>query len=155
MLAEAPYVNVHETPVFLGATAGMRIMNMSQPERTAAIFSNLTNQLKIGHQVGRVSIILGRDEGLFAWIGVNYIKNTFFPTLNLLSPKTLPSKEKDMTPPTYGILDLGGASAQIAHQIDNDAGESDDQTRVRLYGRNYTVSTYSNLCFGVDQAIAR
>lgn len=154
MHAEAPYARDNMTPVYLGATAGMRLTNMSEPTRTAAIFRNLTRLISVGYQAGRISIIDGCDEGLFAWIGVNYIKRTYFPGMSF-SATTESGDTPTPTPTTYGILDMGGASAQIAHQIDGRGRPDEDQTMVRLYGLNYTVTTYSNLCFGAEQAIAR
>lgn len=48
----------------------------------------------------QVKIIDGKDEGIYAWISANYFSEKF-------SKKTDPVS-------TFGTLDLGGASTQIA-----------------------------------------
>lgn len=82
-------------------------------------------------------------------MAVNYLSGTFFDH----------SKKADSTNRTYGVLDMGGASAQIAQQIGSSRSsrseEEDDSVHIRLYGTNYTVHTYSNFCFGTEQAMRR
>ena len=50
-----------------------------------------------------VVIMDGKDEGVYAWITVNYLMNTIRGD----SPKGSPS---------YAVLDLGGASTQIVFE---------------------------------------
>lgn len=80
-------------------------------------------------------------------MAVNYLSGTFFDH----------SKRTNSANRTYGVLDMGGASAQIAQQISSSSkGEEEkDSVHIRLYGTNYTVHTYSNFCFGTEQALRR
>lgn len=52
---------------------------------------------------------------------------------------------------TVGSMDLGGASTQIAFQV-QERGEGPDYMRVKLYGYPYTVYTHSFLCYGKNEA---
>ncbi|KAJ7286383.1 nucleoside-diphosphatase [Mycena rebaudengoi] len=96
------------TPLFLLATAGMRLL---APEKqalvlqTACRFLVTHSHFRIGGPSAAgpcgssVRIITGEEEGLFGWIAVNYLMDGF------LGSRT-----------TYGFLDMGGASTQIAFE---------------------------------------
>ncbi|KAF8643774.1 hypothetical protein AX16_008793 [Volvariella volvacea WC 439] len=103
----------HETPIFLLATAGMRLLT---PEQQAEILQNTCRYLvqhsnfkvdgpsEVGPCGTSVRIITGEEEGLFGWIAVNYLMDGFAGS----------SAEQNRT--TYGFLDMGGASTQIAFE---------------------------------------
>ncbi|KAI2801944.1 Ectonucleoside triphosphate diphosphohydrolase 3 [Blomia tropicalis] len=133
--------------VYLGATAGMRMLNISNPNASANIFNVIrTRFIESGLQPKRISIITGKEEGLFAWVAVNYLSGKLFEKMKL----------SNLNNRTFGVLDMGGASAQIAHQINDDDDVSmDDAVRIRLYGRDYNIHAYSNFCFGAEQALKR
>ncbi|KAI0034046.1 nucleoside phosphatase GDA1/CD39 [Vararia minispora EC-137] len=57
-----------------------------------------------------VRIITGQEEGMFGWIAINYLMDGFGPF------------DTDRT--TYGFLDMGGASTQIAFEPSTDYQES-------------------------------
>lgn len=54
------------------------------------------------------------------------------------------------TEDTFGALDLGGASTQVAFPVSSDAS-SEDITELTLYGRKYRVFAVSYLCYGVNE----
>ena len=94
-----------------------------------------------------VRIITGEEEGLFGWIAVNYLMNGF-------SGSSL-----DRT--TYGFLDMGGASTQIAFEP---SVESQSKTknlidvRLRLLGGeevHHKVFVTTWLGYGTNQARER
>ncbi|KIK58158.1 hypothetical protein GYMLUDRAFT_246199 [Collybiopsis luxurians FD-317 M1] len=108
-----------DTPLFLLATAGMRLLPSDKQAailKETCLFLVYHSDFKIddpsesGPCGSSVLIITGEEEGLFGWIAVNYLMDGF-----------LPSKGKRTT---YGFLDMGGASTQIAfepsegHQLD-------------------------------------
>ncbi|KXN91475.1 Golgi apyrase [Leucoagaricus sp. SymC.cos] len=110
------------TPIFLLATAGMRLLS---PEDQAAVLSHACQFLRthtnfkldassetLGPCGSSVRIITGEEEGLFGWIAVNYLMDGF------QSKSKGKGKEKEVTYPrtTYGFLDMGGASTQIAFE---------------------------------------
>uniref|UniRef100_A0A3B5MBQ4 Ectonucleoside triphosphate diphosphohydrolase 3 n=1 Tax=Xiphophorus couchianus TaxID=32473 RepID=A0A3B5MBQ4_9TELE len=122
------------TPLFLGATAGMRLLEASK------IMGKLRDFLsKQNFQFHNASIITGQEEGLYGWITVNYLKENFLQ-VRLES--------------TVGSMDLGGASTQIAFQV-QERGEGPDYMHVKLYGYPYTVYTHSFLCYGKNEADKR
>ncbi|KAI0062375.1 hypothetical protein BV25DRAFT_1856370 [Artomyces pyxidatus] len=100
-----------ETPLFLLATAGMRLLT---PEQQATVLETTCHFLRfhsyfridgpsaLGPCGSSVRIITGEEEGLFGWIAVNYLMDGFGPS------------NADRT--TYGFLDMGGASTQIAFE---------------------------------------
>ncbi|KAF9495825.1 nucleoside-diphosphatase [Pleurotus eryngii] len=99
------------TPLFLLATAGMRLLS---PEKQATLLLHachflrhhsdfrIEEQSEAGPCGTSVRIITGEEEGLFGWIAVNYLMDGF----------TGSSADKT----TYGFLDMGGASTQIAFE---------------------------------------
>ncbi len=60
--------------VYLGATAGMRMLNLSDSQTSANLFQSIRKRfVDSGLQTKRVSIITGKEEGLFAWVCLNSI----------------------------------------------------------------------------------
>ncbi|KAF8503664.1 nucleoside phosphatase family-domain-containing protein [Russula emetica] len=118
----------HQTPLFLLATAGMRLLS---PEAQAAVLRSTCQFLKfhsdfridnpspMGPCGSSVRIISGEEEGLFGWISVNYLMDGFG------------SSSSDRS--TYGFLDMGGASTQIAFEPNpEEQGKTQSLMDVRL-----------------------
>eukprot|EP00069_Balaena_mysticetus_P018984 bmy_11847T0 len=140
-----------ETPVYLGATAGMRLLRMENERLADKILAAVANSISsypFDFQGAR--IITGQEEGAYGWITINYLLGRFTQKLSWFNLK--PS-EGD-TQETYGALDLGGASTQITFVPRNETTESSNTAlHFRLYGKNYGVYTHSFLCYGKDQAL--
>lgn len=90
-----------------------------------------------------VRVITGEEEGLFGWIAVNYLMDGF----------TVDPEERQ----TYGFLDMGGASTQIAFEPLDD---SQDLKLVRLRLLNgkdisHRVFVTTWLGYGTNQARQR
>ncbi|KAG8907983.1 Golgi apyrase [Tulasnella sp. 403] len=114
-----------QTPVFLLATAGMRLLPEDQQNSVlsaACDYIYMHTKFKLDGRQGQngsgfnagtgiercgrsIRIISGEEEGLFGWIAVNYLMNGFAVT----------HKDHDR-PTTFGFLDMGGASTQIAFE---------------------------------------
>ncbi|XP_023556100.1 ectonucleoside triphosphate diphosphohydrolase 8 isoform X4 [Octodon degus] len=73
-LALVPAARQGETPVFLGATAGMRLLrqkNNSQARDILTAVSQVLGQSPLDFWGAKV--LTGQDEGAFSWITVNYL----------------------------------------------------------------------------------
>lgn len=105
-----PPDQVPHTPIFLLATAGMRLLPVEQQKSVLAeTCSHLRSAYSFAIKDCRESIriISGEEEGIFGWTAVNYLLEGF----DLHS-----HSDSDNDSSTFGFLDMGGASAQIAFE---------------------------------------
>ncbi|KAA0702959.1 Ectonucleoside triphosphate diphosphohydrolase 3 [Triplophysa tibetana] len=138
-----------QTPVFLGATAGMRLLQIKHSTDHVVVYRKMQNYLMGYPFIFRnASIMSGLEEGLYGWITVNYLMGNFLEK-TLWDAWVHPHGAK-----TVGSLDLGGASTQIAFAIPDDA-EGEDIIKVSLYGYDYNIYTHSFLCYGKNEAEKR
>jgi guanosine-diphosphatase len=91
------------TPLALKATAGLRLLGEEQSKNILhAVEEMIREKYKFKlFPTNGVAVMDGSDEGVFAWVTVNY----------LLKRIGLDDKV-----PTVGIMDLGGASTQIVFE---------------------------------------
>ncbi|KAJ8013682.1 hypothetical protein DPEC_G00032330 [Dallia pectoralis] len=137
--AVVPKHRHHETPLYLGATAGMRLLRMENQSLCDQVLLSVEKVLQntpFYYQGAR--IITGQEEGAFGWVTVNYL-----------------SDRLKQGSGTTGALDLGGASTQITFATNKDEmGESAENAETfRLYGNDYFLYTHSFLCYGKDQVL--
>jgi golgi apyrase len=145
-----------ETPIFLLATAGMRLLPFAQQIavlNAACDFIRFHSNFRVdasddlGHCGSSIRIISGEEEGLFGWIAVNYLMDQF----------KAPSDERT----TYGFLDMGGASTQIAFEPSADERAKTKNlidVRLRLIGGeeiHHQVFVTTWLGYGTNQARER
>ncbi|XP_077454160.1 ectonucleoside triphosphate diphosphohydrolase 3 isoform X2 [Stigmatopora argus] len=134
------------TPLFLGATAGMRLLQEKDMQRATEVLDSLKEYLKsLPFDFQNASIITGQEEGLYGWITVNYLMGNFLEK-SLWNAYVRPQTSK-----TVGSMDLGGASTQIAFAV-NDDRAGPDFLHVKLYGYPYNIYTHSFLCYGKNEA---
>ncbi|KAJ2717069.1 Golgi apyrase [Coemansia spiralis] len=91
------------TPVYLLATAGMRLVNehAAQQVLSAACGYAQTHYAFLLPDCGaNFQVVSGELEGLYGWVAVNYLMGGF----------------KDGAGHSHGFMDMGGASAQIAFE---------------------------------------
>lgn len=93
--------DLHEVPLYLFATAGMRVLPADNQKLLLQSIREYAQDCGFQYKEERFRVISGEEEGVFGWLTVNYLKNTF---AGLDSHKTV------------GALDLGGASTQITFQ---------------------------------------
>lgn len=149
-----PKEQVKTTPIYLLATAGMRLLPDTQQ---TAIQKQICTYLKttgfsIPNCSQQIQVIDGETEGLYGWIATNYLAGAFD------HPK---ANNHGKGHNTYGFLDMGGASAQITF-IPNKtetAKHADSENmkllRIRtLDGQQTEHNVFSKtwLGFGVNQA---
>ncbi|KAK6463503.1 nucleoside diphosphatase [Scheffersomyces coipomensis] len=95
-----------DTPIFVLSTAGMRLVEPKQQkkilEETCSSIQKNT-QFYLPNCKEFVQIIDGETEGVYGWLGLNYLMGQF----NKYDPQ---SNEHE----SIGFMDMGGASTQIA-----------------------------------------
>ncbi|XP_049710587.1 ectonucleoside triphosphate diphosphohydrolase 1 isoform X6 [Elephas maximus indicus] len=148
-----PKYKHHQTPVYLGATAGMRLLRMENEESAERILNSVTSFLSsYPFNFRGARIISGSEEGAYGWITINYLLGKLQKKQNSKDP----SSRRNESLETYGALDLGGASTQITFvPKDTNIKPPIKFMQFRLYGNNYSVYTYSFLCYGKDQALLK
>ncbi|XP_023661956.1 ectonucleoside triphosphate diphosphohydrolase 3 [Paramormyrops kingsleyae] len=147
-LETIPLSQHNSTPLFLGATAGMRLLRSKNESASDKILLDIRRYLQsLPFSFGNASIISGEEEGLYGWITANYLMGNFVEK-NLWNAWVRPHGAK-----TIGSLDLGGASTQIAFSTTPAEGQAPPgYTKVWLYGYEYSVYTHSFTCYGKDEA---
>uniref|UniRef100_A0A8D2J693 Ectonucleoside triphosphate diphosphohydrolase 3 n=1 Tax=Varanus komodoensis TaxID=61221 RepID=A0A8D2J693_VARKO len=135
------------TPVYLGATAGMRLLRSQNESAASEVLESIQNYFTSQPFDFRgAKIITGQAEGVYGWITANYLKGNFLEK-NIWSAWVHPHGAE-----TTGALDLGGASTQISFIPEESTEASDSMLQVQLYGYPYKVYTHSFQCYGRDEA---
>ncbi|XP_055456229.1 ectonucleoside triphosphate diphosphohydrolase 2 isoform X1 [Psammomys obesus] len=148
-LQDVPKDRHASTPLYLGATAGMRLLNLTSPEATARVLEAVTQTLtRYPFDFRGARILSGQDEGVFGWVTANYLQENFIKYA-WVGRWIRPRKE------TLGAMDLGGASTQITFETISSSEDPDSEVHLRLYGQHYHVYTHSFLCYGRDQVLQR
>ncbi len=139
-----------QVPVYVLATAGMRQIDRQQPEVSRAIYQNVQETItRLGHPVGSkgitaipgsstmgaVGTLSGQNEALFGWLDVNYLLGNF--------------DKKDQT---VGIVEMGGASAQVAYAV-TEKFNNPNVVKQTINGQTYYVFALSYLDLGLDQIL--
>ncbi|EPX73659.1 nucleoside diphosphatase Ynd1 [Schizosaccharomyces octosporus yFS286] len=137
------------TPVFLSATAGMRLL---PPKTQKKIMYNACQYIKDEYDFAlpdcesMIRVIDGRAEGVYGWLATNYLLG------NLDSPSES----------STGFLDMGGASAQIAFEVSPEVQKDyNDSISTVFLGldngeqRGYPLFVTTWLGFGTSQAYNR
>ena len=151
-----PKDQVSETPIFLLATAGVRLLpEGSRQELLKEICSYTQSHTKflLPDCDLHVQVIPGETEGLYGWIAANYLVGGFN------DPETHAHGKGHHT---YGFLDMGGASAQIAFAPNATEAEkhANDLKLLRLRTVDGTATEYrvfvtTWLGFGANEARRR
>ncbi|XP_047128102.1 ectonucleoside triphosphate diphosphohydrolase 7 [Hydra vulgaris] len=116
-----PHNKYLETPLYILATAGMRLLPESKRE---AILENLRENIPTMshfHFVeSQLEVISGKQEGIYLWIATNYILGRFDHSHDV---STTPSSTVShlIRKQTMGTIEIGGASLQIAYEISQNA----------------------------------
>ncbi|RKF71400.1 Golgi apyrase [Golovinomyces cichoracearum] len=151
-----PENQIQDTPIFLMATAGVRLL---EPAKQRALLNEICSYTKKKTKFSisdcdlHIQVISGETEGLYGWVAANYLSKAFDVT---------DQKIHSETHHTYGFLDMGGASAQIAFvpNVTETEKHANDLKLIRLRTLNgdvseYKVFTTTWLGFGVNLARER
>lgn len=160
--AIVPKSQHHRTPIFLHATAGMRLL---PPKEQHPILENICSYFESNLDFfmpdckSHVNIIDGDIEGLYGWLAINYLVGSFdWPEKHIHG--------KNHT--TYGLLDMGGALTQVVFQPNSTETHEHENNLYKvllaqLPGKDYsppvfnTYSVFSDsfLGFGMFQALSK
>ena len=124
--------NLDSTKIFMYATGGMRLLSEDDQklviERT---ISELKSQTKFIVEKESIRVITGTEEGLFIWLAFNHATNGFDSKL------------------TYGAMDMGGASSQIAMEIEKSSHKKDNDDYRLLSVKNVEREIFSHSFLGL------
>ncbi|CEI86706.1 hypothetical protein RMCBS344292_01137 [Rhizopus microsporus] len=158
-----PEENQSSTPIFLKATAGMRLLPQDQQDallKSTCDYIHTHSRFFMSDCETHVQIISGELEGVYGWVAVNYLMGGFDTSIKAYIDQQ-PKKPEEQHH-TFGFLDMGGASAQIAFEPEHHQKEEhrDDLTQVTLRtldGRTveYDVFVTTFLGYGSNEARRR
>lgn len=113
-----------ETPLYILCTAGMRVLPESQQE---ALLEDLRTDIPVNFNFlfsdSHVEVISGKQEGVYAWIGINFVLGRFNHVEDeheAVVEVQVPGSDQQETlvrKRTAGVLDMGGVSTQIAYEV--------------------------------------
>jgi len=127
------------TPIFLFATAGMRLLPAKDQDAIIAAVRTTLGDTKFNftYKDDWARVITGSEEGVFGWVTSNYLKGILF--------------EDDAKDHVVGALDLGGASLQITFLPDEKPKENGQI--LTLPNNVFDLYTYSFLKYGQDKSM--
>lgn len=134
LLSKAPYENI---PLYFYATGGMRLLPAAKQKKYYEVLKSWFSQ-QSNWKLMDAKTISGNDEALFDWLSINYLKGTL----------------QNSTSPKLGIMDMGGASVQIAFPIqDNQDLDPKSQIKFQLYGQKFNLYVHSFLGLGQTEIL--
>ncbi|XP_070689920.1 ectonucleoside triphosphate diphosphohydrolase 2-like [Pempheris klunzingeri] len=146
---DIPKFRHHQTPLYLGATAGMRLLNLVNATESRLILREVENKLRsYPFKFKEATILSGQEEGVYGWVTVNYLLENFVK-YSFAGRWLNPDRE------TIGALDLGGASTQITFETSEEVEDKDNVMELELYRQTYRLYTQSFLCYGQDQFLRK
>uniref|UniRef100_A0A1I7SXZ9 Nucleoside-diphosphatase mig-23 n=1 Tax=Caenorhabditis tropicalis TaxID=1561998 RepID=A0A1I7SXZ9_9PELO len=142
-----PSDQLSETDLFIFATAGMRLI---PEEKKNAIIERIQVGLKRITSLRvlnpNIRVIDGAWEGIYSWIAVNYILGRFSRT----------------NEPKVGMIDMGGASVQIAFEIPKEEGYNGGNVYEINLGSNdldmdfkYKIYSTTFLGYGANEGLKK
>jgi Golgi nucleoside diphosphatase len=142
-----PAAEISSTPLFLYATAGMRLLPAKQRDDVLAAtcrFFRTNYKFHLPDCAAHIQMISGEWEGIYGWVAINQLLDGF------------------VTDETLGFLDMGGASTQITFEPTAEirTQHANDMMPVKLRtlgGKelSYSVYTTTFLGYGMNEARRR
>lgn len=152
IVASIPRDRHIDTPVHFMATAGMRLLDGKTQKK---ILNDITNDLRSEFGIPRIrgQVISGTQEAIFSWLSLNAASR-------LVSQNTTI---------TYGMIELGGASAQVAFELNPtirsqvNSGLFDERSKITfekeqgsvILGPNNKIRLFSTSFLGLGVNSAR
>ncbi|GBG91332.1 hypothetical protein CBR_g52218 [Chara braunii] len=129
------------TPLFIGATAGLRMLPGDEAENLLTEVRKLAHEYSFSFKDEDCKIIDGTDEGVYIWVTVNSLLGNL-------------GKSYDET---AGVVDLGGGSVQMTYAVSDEVAAKAPEGFIRslnLRGHAYHVYVHSYLSYGLMAARA-
>uniref|UniRef100_A0A8D0FZF5 Ectonucleoside triphosphate diphosphohydrolase 2 n=1 Tax=Strix occidentalis caurina TaxID=311401 RepID=A0A8D0FZF5_STROC len=146
---EIPAEQHSQTPLYLGATASMRQLNLTDHILSDSLLAALTVALKSSpFNFQGAQILSSPDEEAFSWVAVNYVLENFFKYD--WRGQMVPSG-KGMA----GVLSVGGTSTRLTYKVEEENQASKEGVRLQLYGQMHSVYTHHCPCHGAHQLRSR
>ncbi|KAK1413751.1 hypothetical protein QVD17_35531 [Tagetes erecta] len=130
-----PKENWGKTEVRLMATAGLRMLDLSVQEQILEACRKVLRTSGFGFRDDWASVISGSDEGVYAWVVANYALGTLGGDPH----------------ETTGIIELGGASAQVTFFSSEPIPPEFSRT-IKFGNVSYSLFSHSLLEFGQNVA---
>lgn len=147
VLKTIPHKDIKKTPIYLGATAGMRLLCVRDNSTCSDILNSIRqtfNQFTFRQTPDRVQVLTGKEEAAFGWVTANLMNGAFKELLPIQNNSLL-----------NGALDLGGGSAEISFLYKENSIPVNSTFNVTLYGNDYSLYAHSYLCYGANEARRR
>ncbi|KAG0171066.1 Golgi apyrase [Apophysomyces sp. BC1034] len=157
-----PEESHRKTPIYLMATAGMRLLPVEESKavlNATCKFIQDNYSFFMSNCESHIQIISGEREGVYGWVAINYLMGGFDTSIQAsIKPTDRPREQHH----TFGFLDMGGASTQIAFEPEHHQKEEHmrDLTQIKLRtldGREveYDVFVTTFLGYGSNEARRR
>ncbi|KAJ8410143.1 hypothetical protein AAFF_G00201240 [Aldrovandia affinis] len=135
-----PRLEWKRTPVVLRATAGLRLLPEEKARALLEQVQQVFDESKFFIPSDSVGIMNGTNEGILAWVTVNFLTGHLYSNSNK----------------TVGTLDLGGGSTQITFLPKSkktiEASPADYIARFDMFNSTYELYTHSYLGHGLKAA---
>ncbi|EOD20925.1 hypothetical protein EMIHUDRAFT_435744 [Emiliania huxleyi CCMP1516] len=134
---KVPAAAVPATPVFLMATAGLRLVGEGAKDAILASVCDELGKSGFRFRCEWATLLGGEDEGLYGWVTVNYLLGALYP----------PAKT-----PAVGTIDLGGGSVQVVFATSEPVPNPDESQLLTFGARQHSLYVKSHLGYGLDEA---
>lgn len=114
-----------ETSIYFMATAGLRLLEDSTRK---AILNDINRDLRVEFNFPKIKsqVITGEQEGIYSWVSLNMNKN-------------LKNENSQYSKTSYGMIEMGGASTQVAFELDEKVEKA---ILKNLDGNNDAISAF-------------
>ncbi|KAF7721355.1 Golgi apyrase [Apophysomyces ossiformis] len=157
-----PEESHRKTPIYLMATAGMRLLPVQESKavlNATCSFIQDNYSFFMSNCESHIQIITGQREGVYGWVAINYLMGGFDTSIQASLQSPTGQREQHHT---FGFLDMGGASTQIAFEPEHHQKEEhmDDLTQIYLrtldgHQVEYDVFVTTFLGYGSNEARRR
>uniref|UniRef100_A0A8C6IPA9 Uncharacterized protein n=1 Tax=Melopsittacus undulatus TaxID=13146 RepID=A0A8C6IPA9_MELUD len=142
---EIPAEQHSQTPLYVGATASTRPLNLTHPNLSDDLLAALKSS---PFKFQGAQILSSPEKEAFNWVAVNYVLENFFKYD--WRGQLIPSG-KGMA----GVLLVGGTSALLTARVEEENQAPTEEVKLQLYGQTHRVYTHHCPCHGTAQLRSR